>query len=346
MKYRCVCMCMYACIYVILVSKSRSPHRGEIISFNNALRNQGTMVGYSGYQKNFIEYCLKNNFDYTTPNVDYVCKYLMHKFFEAKWTSGSTFNQARSAISDMYRYSFNTRIGDSDLVCATINNISQHCRQPTQKNPLTREIIARICAVINVNNREQVRNYYMMILMMAGFFREAEIVSLEMSRVKILYNHNNVGVGLEVEHTPFKKKKKEYIKKYISSAPSNLVMDVLTWHKCYMKYVNESSSFYLFHDVRSGAALSPKTPWHVFKSLFQLAGLDFRLYGSHSARRGGATAAFEAGVSVEMIKQHGSWQSNAVERYLRPSQEVQLSTTSFLNNNTQQHNTTNQSSIN
>lgn len=285
----------------------------------------------------------------------------MHKFLEAKWTAASTFNLARSAISDMYRYSYNIRIGESDLVCATINNISQYCRQSSQKQPLTKEIMERICAVINVNNRDQVRNYYMMLLMMASFLREAEIVLLEMERVKIIYDNpntnnntytnnnsisiidnNNNGnsngmngsreVGLEIEHMPFKKKNKQYRKKIISSAPSNLVMDVVTWHKCYMKYVDASSSLYLFHDVRNGAKLASNTPWHIFKSLFKLAGIDFKFYGSHSARRGGATAAFEAGVSVEMIKQHGNWVSNAVEKYLRPNQQTLMATTSFLNN--------------
>lgn len=330
-----MCMC-------VVIASSPSLHRSSIISFNNALRNQGTVSGYNSYQKSFIEYCLANGFDYTKPNIDYLCKYLMHKFFEAKWTSASTFNQARSAISDYYRYSFNTRIGESDLVCATIHNIAQHCRQPTQKQPLTSQIIMRICAVININNKEQVRNYYMMLLMMAAFLREAEIVSLEMARIKILYDNTNTGIGIEIEHIPFKKKNKEYVKKFISSAPSNLVMDVITWHKCYMKYVDINSSLYLFHDLSSGGQLSAKTPWHIFKRLFELAGLDFRQYGSQSARRGGATAAFEAGISVEMIKQHGNWASDAVERYLRPSQQVLFKTTSFLNTSTTHNNNTQQ----
>ena len=316
--------------------------RAEIVSFNNRLRNQKTLKGYNHYQQHYIDYCVTQGFDHSKPSVEYLCKYLMKKFEEGKWTSASTFNQARSAISDMYRYNYNICIGESDIVCATINNISKHCDQPTQKKPLTIDIITRICSVVDVLKRDHVRNYYMMLLMTGGFLREAEVVVLEMARVHIIRDNNNVR-GLEIEHIPFKKKTKEYVKKYISGAPSNLVLDVVTWHLLYMKYVINSgniSSLYLFHNVNDRSKLADNTAWHAFNSLFQLAGINYAEYGSQSARRGGATASFEAGVSVELIKQHGNWASNAVERYLKPSSTTLLTTTSFLNNNIQTANTT------
>ena len=41
-----------------------------------------------------------------------------------------------------------------------------------------------------------------------------------------------------------------------------------------------------------------------------------RLYGSHSARRGGAQALARAGVLRDLIKLWGRWRSNAVDVYL------------------------------
>ena len=41
------------------------------------------------------------------------------------------------------------------------------------------------------------------------------------------------------------------------------------------------------------------------------------LFSTHSLRVGGATALHEAGASVDTIKMHGRWASNAYQRYVR-----------------------------
>ena len=48
----------------------------------------------------------------------------------------------------------------------------------------------------------------------------------------------------------------------------------------------------------------------------QLAGLTAYHYTPHSLRRGGASFSFAAGVPLEHIKVHGTWTSEAVNRYL------------------------------
>ena len=45
-------------------------------------------------------------------------------------------------------------------------------------------------------------------------------------------------------------------------------------------------------------------------------GLDPALYGSHSLRRGGASAAANAGVVSHVIARHGDWKSDAVFLYI------------------------------
>ena len=54
-------------------------------------------------------------------------------------------------------------------------------------------------------------------------------------------------------------------------------------------------------------------------------GFDPKSYAPHCMRSGGATAAFAAGVDMELIKQRGNWRSSAVLRYTRPSVEPLLS---------------------
>ena len=57
-----------------------------------------------------------------------------------------------------------------------------------------------------------------------------------------------------------------------------------------------------------------------------LSPADFKKsYGTKSGRAGGATAAFQAGVPLPLIRRQGGWRSNAVHRYIAPSQEQDTS---------------------
>jgi integrase len=51
------------------------------------------------------------------------------------------------------------------------------------------------------------------------------------------------------------------------------------------------------------------------KELAAAAGVDATKYSGHSLRRGGATMAFQMGVSSHLIKQQGGWKSDAVFLY-------------------------------
>lgn len=70
-------------------------------------------------------------------------------------------------------------------------------------------------------------------------------------------------------------------------------------------------------------AISPETVCHRLRKAVDRAGLsDSYLYSAHSLRRGGATHALAAGVSVRMIQVLGRWRSDAVRRYLFTSGEA------------------------
>ena len=57
-------------------------------------------------------------------------------------------------------------------------------------------------------------------------------------------------------------------------------------------------------------------------------GLNPKLYGLHSLRAGGATAAANAGVPDRLFKRHGRWRSeNAKDGYVKDSLANRLSVT-------------------
>ncbi len=55
---------------------------------------------------------------------------------------------------------------------------------------------------------------------------------------------------------------------------------------------------------------------HLLKDMLTPLALDPGLYSYHSLRRGGATAAYHAGVSVDDIKRHGGWKSESFWAYI------------------------------
>ena len=60
-------------------------------------------------------------------------------------------------------------------------------------------------------------------------------------------------------------------------------------------------------------------------------GMDPKLFGMHSLRAGGATAAANAGVPVRLFKRHGRWRSeSAKDGYVKDSVERRLSVSKSL----------------
>lgn len=302
--------------------------RQEIIEWNNNMRNTKTAKNYSVYQRQYLEYCKGNHFPSTEPSPEILCKFLLQNYTSGKWTSASTFNQARSAIADMFRYTHKAQLGEEPLVQTTINNIAANLPEPKQKKPLTTDIIQKICASLDLAKFSQVRDYYMILLMMATYMRESEIVKLEINKVRVVSLPDGTR-GMEIIHVPAKKRVKAEQRKYVAAAPNNGALDVLTWHNLYMSRCVHNA-VYLFHS-QTGEGLSSTTPFHALKRLFTQAGLDFTGYGSHSARRGGATAALADGAHQALIKQQGSWTSSAVDRYLSPDPKTLFQATAFLN---------------
>lgn len=70
------------------------------------------------------------------------------------------------------------------------------------------------------------------------------------------------------------------------------------------------------------------------KTAMQKLGLQANLFGTHSMRRGGATAAAAAKVPERALQNHGRWRSASIkDRYIEPTKEEQLLvSTSILRN--------------
>lgn len=79
----------------------------------------------------------------------------------------------------------------------------------------------------------------------------------------------------------------------------------------------------LFREA-AGAALTTRRVRAVVKALMAAVGEDPALYGAHSLRIGGATAALAKGVPAMVIRAMGRWSSEIYEIYCRASDEAVL----------------------
>lgn len=99
------------------------------------------------------------------------------------------------------------------------------------------------------------------------------------------------------------------------------------WYRLYTKVLSQGAVF-LFHPIGEPLGqLSKSTPNFTAKKALRAIGVDAQNYGSHSCRKGGCTAAVEAGVDLRKVSKHGRWKSNAVEVYVKDSLDSKLAVT-------------------
>ena len=111
-------------------------------------------------------------------------------------------------------------------------------------------------------------------------------------------------------------------------AGTNKFLYPVKWFQIYLNF-RYSGCLNLFHVVPKRGEMprlmSKGTPCHIVQKA--LTGLveNPMLYGSHSCRRGGVTAAVQAEVDMLLIARHGNWKSTAVYLYVADSIERKLS---------------------
>ena len=83
--------------------------------------------------------------------------------------------------------------------------------------------------------------------------------------------------------------------------------------------------------LRKGGGLSYSRLRELLLAKIEQLGMDPKLFGMHSLRAGGATAAANAGVPDRLFKRHGRWRSeSAKDGYVKDSVERRLSVSKSL----------------
>ena len=113
----------------------------------------------------------------------------------------------------------------------------------------------------------------------------------------------------------------------IGGCPGNrLQLCPVAWYRLHAS--TRLASPFVFHNFKvvngAGQKLVKTTPCFTVKRWLVKIGIDPKGFGSHSLRRGGATAAANARVQMHVIKRHGRWASDAVYLYIVDGLEEQL----------------------
>ena len=208
------------------------------------------------------------------------------------------------------------------------------------KSPISSDILFKLCNRYGgvTANLKDLRIMCICVLAYSGFFRYDEFSNILLS--DIVLHDNFMTVFIEKSKTDVHRDGKhvyiaatgseccpvKLIKRYIACAKLSLDSNLylfrgLVYHR--------RRKFYTFRRLNKG--ISYTSARELVLSAFSSVGLDVKLFGTHSLRKGGATAAAEHHVCDRLIMKHGRWQSEkSKDLYISESVRQKLSVTKNL----------------
>jgi integrase len=255
-----------------------------------------------------------------------LCSFMKDALVERKLARSTLVKVIPAAVENIFKYGADSPARDpkgTALLKHTKRTISMLTEKSKPKLPILRthlEDMAGIC----LDEPQEVRDMFMLLLMFVGFLRESEAVSLLYTDVWV---ETVQETGQEVLYVVVRKSKTDQLSEnatiVIGGCPGNSLCPV-AWFRLHASKRLESP--FLFHKVAKGEGqkLAATTPNHTVKRWLEKINVSSVGFGSHSLRRGGATAAAKAKVQMHVIKRHGRWASDAVYLYIVDGIKEQL----------------------
>jgi integrase len=295
--------------------------RDSIIQWLRASAPKNTQNSYQTYKKQFKEFCEKRNLPHFPTRPEIVAAFMRY-LHEERHLAQSTINKlAVAAVADEYKFTGIPAPTKDPLVKATKAVIGRLAKPPKAKEPFTKELFDQM--IIKATDKYvDIRDIFMFMIMMKAMLRESEAVALKKNDVWIEQIEVN-GQTEEVLFVFVEKSKTDQERRghtiVLAASDECRARCPIAWFKMYTVTRNGSSEF-LFHKEKNDQKLSDKTPNHRLKSwLHRIGEKNPQKFGSHSMRKGGATAAAESGIEERLIKKHGNWRSDAVYVYIKES---------------------------
>ncbi len=175
-----------------------------------------------------------------------------------------------------------------------------------------------------------------------GLLRRSEIIALKVEDVQIQRQPNGVQF-IEITIRKSKTDQRGQGAMVCIAAVSRHQIPVLTIFKGWISFVTQANpsptaaflpAFHLSSNsfgghLTRGQALATRFQLYIkqLDSSYPSLGFKPQLFAMHSFRRGGTTDAWENGVDKEILKVHGRWRSDAIDKYLQAPIEMRLRVT-------------------
>ena len=207
---------------------------------------------------------------------------------------------------------------DTKLNDYVLDTAKRTCRrQRKKKHPITKDIIVKIFNLLEGNNMTllNLRNFTMMVLAFAGFFRYEEVSKLKFG--DLIFEESYLRVFVEKSKTD---QFREGAWVFIANSSSD-ICPVKNLKKYLEKAGISSQDEYLFRATtffkttksyrlrKNNKPISYSTTRTAILNCVKGIGLDEKMFGTHSLRRGGATSAANMGVKDRLFQNHGRWKS-------------------------------------
>ena len=208
-------------------------------------------------------------------------------------------------------------------------------RQTVAKLPITVDMLEKIvtnCCSSECSLRDW-RFGTMAVLAFAGFFRIAELRVLKFSDLVI--NKDYILAKLPRSKTDVYGKGEEVlVSKSLSEGKIPIVSIVQKYAEISGHQLN--STAFMFRNLSpDGKCFSSgnkpiiySRARHELQCYFKFLGWDFKNFGWHSFRRGGATCAAQGGVEIRLVQRHGRWKTvKSMNKYVIPSIKEKIEVT-------------------
>ena len=296
---------------------------------------EGTKRGYGGYAKKYLAFCKSRQLSPVAPSS--LCLHLVKE--HERGLSRSTLTKTiPSAVGDAFRFGALSPTRSLDGTNVLLKQVKETIKRLTpksvQKRPVTRDqLLKMVEAMKPEEDGTEVRDICILVLLFIGFLRESEAMKLLFEDVSIMIQvEDGTSLGESLVLILRKSKTDKY------SENATIVLAACPGHKlCPVMWVRKLLGWRypgttLFTGMGGGkpmgSALAVTKPNFIIKNWLKKIGVtDTSMYGSHSLRRGGCTAAMLAKVNLHTTKCHGRWKSDAVYLYMVDDMEAKLNLT-------------------
>ena len=293
--------------------------RASIVGWIRKNSVTNTAATYATYQKQYVTYAQSKNLNPRA--AESVCDFLKHGLENRKLGRSTLTRVIPAAIADLYKFDEAPLQWDA-LVQGTKSVIKRNTKPSKPRKPMTRAHLKKMARECE-NTVKEVRDVLLFIMMFLGLLRESEAVALE---DKDVWVDEVEGYDRQMMYIVIRKSKTDQTGEtatvVLSACPESDICPV-RWLQHYRSLRGKATCLFAKTDV--GGPLAKRTVRALVKAWLLRIGVNPEGYGSHSMRRGGATAAVAANVKMHVLKRHGRWASDAVYLYVVDAMAEKLS---------------------